>query len=287
MVEKPRTPGKLKLVNENLWQDVRIPPCRPDRAVRPLRNRGALSPRRALAVRGHSGRVRQRLPGTSPGDRRPAHAAPATSFERAFEKLRETLEAELARALAAPPRPGDGQLDYRKRLLAVHHAEEALAAAGPRKAGRPPIPRSELERIAVVYSDAFHRHEAPVVAVAAFLGCGRSTAAKRIALCRERGVLAATEPGKAGGIPRRRVTARGLAELIDFNEAGAEFPRRAGGRQGRAAGRSASPGCWGGGLVNLPELAVRRLTTAQIAFRGRRFAPQRRHFAHERPVMLQ
>jgi hypothetical protein len=144
--------------------------------------------------------------------------------ERAYAGLVVHLETELERAKAASPGPGDHKLDYRKRLLAVKQLEEALAAARPRKVGRPPLPRYELERVATIYAAALAKGEPPVKAVAAALGCGPSTAAKRVALCRRRGVLLATEPGVAGGVPvpMRRVRARDLAVLIENEERGAE-----------------------------------------------------------------
>jgi hypothetical protein len=141
----------------------------------------------------------------------------STVVPRAYGKLVRHLEDEHAKALAAKPGRGDERLDYRKRKLRVELAEEALEAARPRKAGRPPMARAQLERIAEIYSEAFYSGEPPTQAVAAYLGCDKATAARRIALCRKRGVLLSTERGVAGGIPiaMRRVSSRDL-ELLNI-----------------------------------------------------------------------
>ena len=143
---------------------------------------------------------------------------------RAYGRLVQHLEAEFAKALTAPPGPGDELLDYRTRLLEAKRAEAALEAARPRRAGRPPLARAELERIAEIYSNAFYSGEPPTLAVAAYLGCNKATAARRIALCRKRGVLLSTERGVAGGIPipMRRVSARDLELLNITRKRGAQ-----------------------------------------------------------------
>ncbi len=147
--------------------------------------------------------------------------------ELAYEKLIELLKVEHAKALAVAPAPGDERLDYRKRLAAVRHLEEALEATGPRKAGRPAMPRAALEKIAQIYCDAYYRRESPTQAVADYLGCDKATAARRVALCRKRGVLLGTERGVAGGIPlaMRRVTASDL-DLLNLNKERGQRLRR-------------------------------------------------------------
>jgi hypothetical protein len=138
---------------------------------------------------------------------------------RAYGELVRRLEAAHGAARNAPPGAGDERLDYRKRLLEVKRTEAALEAARPRKAGRPPLPRAQLEKIARIYSDAFYAGEPPTLAVAAYLGCDKATAGRRIALCRKRGVLLETERGVAGGIPipMRQISTRDL-ELLIANE---------------------------------------------------------------------
>ena len=82
-------------------------------------------------------------------------------------------------------------------LLERRRADEALRAAQPRKAGRPPLPDGELQQVARIYFDAFHDHRPPRQAVAEALGLSPSAAAKRIARCRAAGYLGPAEQGKA------------------------------------------------------------------------------------------
>ena len=117
--------------------------------------------------------------------------------ERAYAKLGQALQDELTRAQTAPP--GPAEFDALERHLQVQHVEEALEAVGPRKAGRPPLPRVQLEKIAEVYCEAFYRHEPPTQAVATYLGCGKATAAQRVALCRKRGILVSTQSRRGRG----------------------------------------------------------------------------------------
>lgn len=56
--------------------------------------------------------------------------------------------------------------------------------------------------IAQTYSSAWARGEHPTAAVASEFGVSKSTAAKWVAKCRERGLLAPTERGRAGGVPK-------------------------------------------------------------------------------------
>jgi hypothetical protein len=201
------------------WRDVAISLRWPDEERGPY----------AVEVRFHRGE-RWQAPGLSidllsPAEGRSLETAdlrrlamPAIA-QRAYEKLVDHLQVEHAKALAAAPGAGDEQLDYRERLAAVRHLEEALEATRPRKAGRPPMARAALERIAEVYSAAYARGESPTQAVAAYLGCDKATAARRVALCRKRGVLLATGRGLAGGIPipMRRVRAHDL-DVLNLNK---------------------------------------------------------------------
>jgi hypothetical protein len=204
-------------VAEDLFQNVSIPLRWPDDESGPL----------LLEVRFHRGE-RWQCVGLSIDFLDPAKARSLRTSDlrelslpavvaRAYGKLVQHLEAEFAKALTAEPGPGDELLDYRTRLLEAKRAEAALEAARPRKAGRPPMARAQLERIAEIYSEAFYSGEPPTQAVAAYLGCDKATAARRIALCRKRGVLLSTERGVAGGIPiaMRRVSSRDL-ELLNI-----------------------------------------------------------------------
>ena len=145
---------------------------------------------------------------------------------RAYERLEQLLEGEHDAALAAAAAPAGSRLERLEQLLRVRQTEETLESAKPRTAGRPPTPRSELEKIAQVYSDAYYNGQPPTQAVATYLGCNAKTAARRIALCRKRGVLLKTEQGVAGGIPiaMRRGTAGSLRVLVE-NEKRREMVR--------------------------------------------------------------
>ncbi len=206
-------------MSSEIWRDVAIPLRWPDEERGPY----------AVEVRFHRGE-RWQATGLSvdlldAAEGRALQTADLRSLgvptltQRAYEKLVELLEAEYAKALAAPPGPGDEQLDYRKRLATLRHLEEALEATRPRRGGRPPMARGALERIAEVYSAAYARGEPPTQAVAAYLDCDKATAARRVALCRKRGVLLATGRGLAGGIPvpMRRVRAHDL-DVLNLNK---------------------------------------------------------------------
>ena len=98
--------------------------------------------------------------------------------------------------------------------------------ARPRRAGRPPLLRADLEKVAKLYSEAYYAGKPPVQAVAKALGCDAKTAARRIGQSPKRGVLLTTAQGVPGGIPivMPRGTARSLRALVE-NEKRREMVR--------------------------------------------------------------
>jgi hypothetical protein len=135
--------------------------------------------------------------------------------ERHFELLRDKLAHAAQEELAQPQEAATCQLEYRRRLLRSRRRKEALRAKGPKMPGRPALPLAELARVAEIYIAAFKVHEPPRRAVAAELEISLTAAAKRIASCREIGLLGPAERGKASVGPLiGRGTADSLASMI-------------------------------------------------------------------------
>ena len=143
--------------------------------------------------------------------------------ERAHGKLGQASGGEPDRAVAALP--GPDEFDALKRHLRAEQVEQTRQVGAARKAGRPPLPREELKRVAELYGNVFYDHEPPTQALADFLGCGKATAAKRVALGRQRGILICGGCGVAAGRPvaLRRGRSRASQVLLAFQEAGAQF----------------------------------------------------------------
>jgi hypothetical protein len=131
---------------------------------------------------------------------------------RAAVKLRRELAAEAKQLRVTQERPST-RSEYRTMLLQRRRADEALRAAEPRKAGRPALSDSELQRVSRIYAAAYWDHRPPTRAVAEALGLGYSAAAKRVAQCRLAGFLGEAERGKAGlgGVLMGRGSAATLA----------------------------------------------------------------------------
>ena len=136
------------------------------------------------------------------GELRPLHTVDLRALRlppivaKAAVVLREELAQEREQVRASQTRP-TSRAEYRGMLLERRQADEALRAAQPRKPGRPPVPDSELQRVARIYFDAYHDHRPPRQAVAEALGLSPSAAAKRIARSRAAGFLGPAEQGKA------------------------------------------------------------------------------------------
>lgn len=158
---------------------------------------------------------------------------PAVRAEGAKLLEKELAAEALALRTKAPHEVGSRRA-HRAALLRARRAEEALAARPPRRRGRPAMARPQLERIANVYLHAFNEHRPPTKAVAAYLGCSRTAAAKRIARCRAQGILGPTERGKAAvGIFVRRGSAHTLQEQILADALAGERRAQMAGGEGR------------------------------------------------------
>ena len=139
--------------------------------------------------------------------------------DRHFELLRAKLAGAAQEELAQPQPKANSQLEYRQQLLQSRRRKEALRAKGPKKPGRPPLPLAELARVAEIYIAAFKAHEPPRRAVAVELGISPTAAAKRIASCREVGLLGPAERGKASVGPLiRRGNADSVASMVAVKE---------------------------------------------------------------------
>lgn len=90
----------------------------------------------------------------------------------------------------------------RAREVARARLDEYRATVEARRGGRPPISPEHLEEVVGVYSRALDAGQPPRAAVAEHFLVSPSTAAKWIARAREIGLLEATTPGRAGGVPR-------------------------------------------------------------------------------------
>lgn len=139
---------------------------------------------------------------------------------RAAVALRDELEEEAKQLRATTQGRPSSRVEYRQMLLERRRADEALRAAEPRKAGRPPVSDSELHRVSLIYAEAFRNHKPPRQAVAEALRLSPSAAAKRIARCRAAGFLGPAEQGKAGigGALMGHRDAASLASQIAIDE---------------------------------------------------------------------
>jgi hypothetical protein len=117
----------------------------------------------------------------------------ATAYRQLHDELTEAAASELAVASAAP----SSQTEYRQRLLEQRRREEALLAAGPKRAGRARLSLDHLEEVAEVYAAAYGEHRPPRQAVAAYFGISPTAAASRIARARQAGLLGLSGRGRA------------------------------------------------------------------------------------------
>ncbi len=159
------------------------------------------------------------------GEPRPLHTVDLRGLRlpQIVSKAAVVLHEELAarrEQLRASQRP-TSRSEFRKMTLERRRADEALRAAEPRKPGRPPVSDGELVQVARVYAKAYIEHRPPRQAVAEAFGLSPSAAAKRIARCREAGLMGPAEPGKAGigGLLMGRGDADTLARQIARDEA--------------------------------------------------------------------
>lgn len=138
-------------------------------------------------------------------------------LRQAAGELRRELAGQ-REELRATMQPTSSRAEYRKQLAAQRRADEALQAAAPRR-GRPATPLAELQQVATIYERAFRAHRPPTMAVAETLQISHSAAAKRVAVCRQRGLLGEAEQGKAGvGLLMGRGDAASLARQIARDE---------------------------------------------------------------------
>jgi len=119
------------------------------------------------------------------------------AHERLLKQLAEAAASELATVLSAP----SSQTEYRKRLLEQRRREEALLAAGSKRAGRPRLRLKHLEEVAEVYAQAYAEHRPPRQAVAAYFKISPTAAASRIARARKAGLLGLSGRGRAASGP--------------------------------------------------------------------------------------
>ena len=172
---------------------------------------------------------------------RPLHATDLRALRlpaivaRAAVKLRAELD-EAQKELRASYKTPASRREQREWRLETLQAQEALRAAQPRRAGRPPVPSAELQLVARLYAEAYRDHRPPVKAVAEKLGIGYSAAAKRVAACRRVGYLGEAEKGKAGVGMVMGTTSATMESLLAID--GAMTQRRDPGGHDGAEGRS-------------------------------------------------
>ena len=118
----------------------------------------------------------------------------AAAYEQLRDELAEAAAEELARRRPAP----SSQSEQRQQLLEQRRRQEALRAAGPKRAGRPRLSVAQLEKVAEVYAQAFAEQRPPRKAVAAYFKISPTAAASRIARARQAGLLGLSGRGKAG-----------------------------------------------------------------------------------------
>jgi hypothetical protein len=173
------------------------------------------------------------------GELRPLHTVDLRALRlpaivaKAAVVLQRELAAEREQVRASQTRP-TSRAEFRKMLLERRRADEALRAAQPHKPGRPPLPDSELQRVARIYFDAYHDHRPPRRAVAEALGLSPSAAAKRIARCRAAGFLGPAEQGKATVGLMGRGSAASLENQIAIDEERARRRREDDGEVGES-----------------------------------------------------
>jgi len=121
--------------------------------------------------------------------------------EAAYEQLRDELAEAAAEELARRRPAPSSRLEYRQQLLEQRRQQEALRAAGPKRAGRPRLSVEQLQEVAEVYAQAYAEHRPPRKAVAAYLKISPTAAASRIARARQAGLLGLSGRGRAGAGP--------------------------------------------------------------------------------------
>ena len=137
-------------------------------------------------------------PLTGPPNRAPIR--PLTTNDLRSISMRELLDrarrehARLLRSTLLEDEEDDSRL--------TQIVDGLITAGGPRRPGRPPLPRAHLEAVAKVYRDAYISGENPTATVAEKFHVTRTAAAKWIDKCRADDVrlLGKTSRGKAGGI---------------------------------------------------------------------------------------
>ena len=105
----------------------------------------------------------------------------------AYRQLREELAKAAAERACRCDYGAELATEDRKRLLEQRRREEALLAAGPKRAGRRRLDLTHLEEVAEVYAQAHAEHRAPRQAVAAYFAISPTAAASRIARARQAG----------------------------------------------------------------------------------------------------
>lgn len=160
----------------------------------------------------------------------------------AYDKLRDELSEAATQELAArrsTPSPG---IEYRKRLLEQRRQQEALRAAGPKRAGRPRLSVDQLTEVAEVYAQAYAEQRPPRQAVADYFAISPTAAASRIAAARKAGLLGLSGRGRAGaGRLIHGSEADVLERLMQIKEFMAQRDAEAAPQQ-PAGGREAGPG---------------------------------------------
>jgi hypothetical protein len=121
----------------------------------------------------------------------------AAAHKELVKELSEVANSELASVLPTP----SSQTEYRRRLLEQRRREEALVAAGPKRAGRARLSVKQLEEVAEVYAQAYAEHRPPRQAVAAYFAISPAAAASRIARARQAGLLGLSGQGRAASGP--------------------------------------------------------------------------------------
>jgi hypothetical protein len=162
--------------------------------------------------------------------------------EAAYEQLRDELSEAAAKELATRRPAPSSRLEYRQQLLEQRRHQEALRAAGPKRAGRPRLSVEQLEEVAEVYAQAFAEHRPPRKAVAAYFKISPTAAASRIARARQAGLLGLSGRGRAGaGALIHGSDADVLQRLIHIKEVMAQRDAE-GAPEQPAGGSEAAPG---------------------------------------------
>jgi hypothetical protein len=132
--------------------------------------------------------------------------------QQAYRELREALAVD---ASGYEPIPGLEHVPFfsterraaRETTIRRMRLREPLAAyeaAEKGRGGRPSYPPQHFEQVATVYAEAHAAGKPPTKAVAMRFGITRSAAAKQVSRARDLGFLGETNPGRAGGVVRRR-----------------------------------------------------------------------------------